>query len=160
MSSKLKKTNAFTLSELLVVLVISGIVVSISLFALENVQKQLKSLYAVFEIQQTMNRLERIMIRDLNSFDARYHAEEKALVFRNSQETIVYQIKDTYILRNKDSIQLSPKKIRFYLDGKEVRSGVIDALEFSFVNTYTQTSFFGYKIKDAAHYINKPKEFN
>ena len=68
---------------------------------------------------------------------------------------ILYQISKDHILRNRDTIALSPKKLTFYLNGKQVTDGAIDALEFSFSKTYAQGGFFSYKIKDAAHYMNK-----
>ncbi|MBL4604158.1 MAG: type II secretion system protein, partial [Flavobacteriaceae bacterium] len=48
----MKKVHSFTLSELLVVLVISSIAVTISFLALNNVQKQIRNINLVFEKQQ------------------------------------------------------------------------------------------------------------
>jgi hypothetical protein len=151
----MKKIKAFTLGELLVVLVVSSIAITISFLALENVQKQLKNIQHVFETQQHINHLEKSITTDLNRFIAVYHAAKNTLVFKDANKAIQYQIDKEYILRNKDTILLSVKELTFYLDGKQVTNGAIDALEFSFSETYSQGGFFSYKIKDAAHYMNK-----
>ena len=151
----MKKMKAFTLGELLVVLVVSSIAITISFLALENVQKQLKSIQHVFKTQQQINHLEKSITTDLNRFIAVYHAAKNTLVFKDANKAIQYQIGKEYILRNNDTIVLSVKELTFYLNGKQVANGVVDALEFSFSETYSQGSFFSYKIKDAAHYMNK-----
>ena len=68
------KIKAFTLGELLVVLVVSSIAITISFLALENVQKQLKSIQSIFETQQQINHLERSITTDLNLFIGVYNA--------------------------------------------------------------------------------------
>lgn len=151
----MKKIKAFTLGELLVVLVVSSIAITISFLALENVQKQLKSIQDIFETQQQINHLERSITTDLNLFIAVYNASKNNIVFKDGNKTIQYQIRKDYILRNKDTIALSPKEITCYLNGIQVKNGTIDALEFSFSKTYSQNGFFSYKIKDAAYYMNK-----
>ena len=143
------------MGELLVVLVVSSIAITISFLALENVQKQLKSIQDVFETQQQINHLEKSITTDLNRFTAVYHASKNNIVFKDGNKTIQYQIRKDYILRNKDTIGLSTKELTFYLNGIQVTNGVIDALDFSFSKTYAQSGFFSYKIKDAAHYMNK-----
>ena len=149
------KIKAFTLGELLVVLVVSSIAITISFLALENVQKQLKSIQSIFETQQQINHLERSITTDLNLFIGVYNATKNNIVFKDGNKVILYQISKDHILRNRDTIALSPKKLTFYLNGKQVADGAIDALEFSFSKTYAQGGFFSYKIKDAAHYMNK-----
>jgi competence protein ComGC len=150
----LKKVTSFTLSELLVVLVISSIAVTLSFLALRNVQKQIKSINTVFEKQQKMNSLERIINADLNRFTGAYDQKNNQLTFTSLKDTVRYNFKENHLFRNLDSIALKIKKTSFFLDGVEVTNGVIDAIEFSFENTYTQNNLFVYKRKDASHYIN------
>ena len=118
-------------------------------------QKQLKSIQSIFETQQQINHLERSITTDLNLFIGVYNATKNNIVFKDGNKVILYQISKDHILRNRDTIALSTKKLTFYLNGKQVTDGAIDALEFSFSKTYAQGGFFSYKIKDAAHYMNK-----
>lgn len=150
----MKKLEAFTLSELLVVLVITSIVVTLSFLALTNVQKQVRNVTQTFEKQQRIGKIERLLHSDLNRYKATYDDSKKQLFLKNSKDSVLYRFTENFIFREKDSMELGFAKTTFYLDGKEVTSGTIDALEFSFTNTYTQSSFFVYKRKDAAYYIN------
>ena len=110
------------------------IAITISFLALENVQKQLKSIQSIFETQQQINHLERSITTDLNLFIGVYNATKNNIVFKDGNKVILYQISKDHILRNRDTIALSPKKLTFYLNGKQVTDGAIDALEFSFSN--------------------------
>lgn len=150
----MKKVIAFTLSELLVVLVISSIAVTISFLALNNVQKQLRNINLVFEKQQAMNLLERIINTDLNRYEGAFDQKSQKLLFVSFKDTIQYHFKEQHIVRNLDSIALKTKNINFYLEGKKTTTGAVDAIEFSFENTYNQNGLFVFKRKDAAYYIN------
>ena len=69
--------HSFTLSELLVVLVISSIAITISFLALNSVQKQIQNINVVFEKQQKINNLERAINTDLNRFRGTYNSQKK-----------------------------------------------------------------------------------
>ena len=63
---KRKKINAFTLGELLIVMVISSLVISLSFLALNNIQRQMRSVQATFKKQQKILTLERMLTTDLH----------------------------------------------------------------------------------------------
>lgn len=150
----MKKVHSFTLSELLVVLVISSIVVTISFLALNNVQKQIRNINIVFEKQEKINALERALNIDLNRHKGTYNKQKKELLFTGVNNEVKYRFYKKHLFRDSDSIALEAVEIAFYLDGERVDDGVIDALEFSFSSTYTEKGFFAYKRKDVSHYIN------
>lgn len=154
MNSK-RKIQAFTLGELLVVLVISSIVVTLAFLTLSNVQRQVKSINDTFETQQKVIKLERLLMLDLNTRNASYDSQKKRIVLTRGKDTVSYQFAESTIIREKDTIALSPAKMLFYLDGELVSSGDIDAIECSFSDLYAQKGFFVFKKKDASHYINK-----
>ncbi|MFD2568598.1 prepilin-type N-terminal cleavage/methylation domain-containing protein [Pseudotenacibaculum haliotis] len=149
-----KKIQAFTLSELLVVLVISSIVVTLSFLALGNVQKQVRSINQTFEKQQQIIKLERWITMDINTSKARFDQNNKVLECSNAKETAKYRFTESGIIRGTDTLKLVPKKMKLYLDGEEVKSGTVDALEFTFSDTYAQKGFFVFKRKDASYYMN------
>lgn len=152
---KKAKIHAFTLSELLVVLVISSIVVTLSFLALSNVQRQVRAIHLAFEKQQKIVKLERLLSMDLNKREAFYDEGKNTLLFANATDTIVYQFTKDKVYREKDSMDLSCENKQFYLDGNQVVSGAVDALEFSFSDTYSEKGFFVFKRKDASYYINQ-----
>ncbi len=151
----MKKIKAFTLSELLVVIIISSIVVSLSFLALQNVQSQVRNIITTFEKQQEINRLERWLQQDLNQYACEYDEGRKALSLKNSKGEIEYLFGKEIIKRNQDSVVLTVTKLQFYLDGSTVEKGKIDAVEMNFANIYSQRQFFVYKRKDASFYLNQ-----
>ena len=76
-----RKIQAFTLGELLVVLVISSIVVTLAFLMLSNVRRQVKSINNTFDTQQKVIKLERLLMLDLNTRNASYDSQKKRIVF-------------------------------------------------------------------------------
>jgi len=122
---------------------------------LSNVRKQVKSINDTYETQQKVIKLERLLMLDLNTRNASYDSERKRIVLNRGKDTVGYQLAENTIIREKDTIALSPAKMLFYLDGELVSSGDIDAIECSFSDLYAQKGFFVFKKKDASYYINK-----
>lgn len=150
-----KKIHAFTLSELLVVLVISSIVVTLSLLALGSVQKQVRSINLTFEKQQQILKLERWMAMDMNQSIVRFDRKKNVLECVKGKEIINYQFTEKGIIRGKDTLQLIPQNMNLYLDGELVKNEAVDAIEFAFSDTYSQKGFFVSKRKDASYYMNQ-----
>jgi prepilin-type N-terminal cleavage/methylation domain-containing protein len=151
---RLKKTTAFTLSELMVVLVISSIVISIAFLALSAVQKQIRSIQQTYEKQQEIQYIERVLLGDLNTRYGYYDAAKNELLFVNSKDTVLYQFQKNKLLRKKDTIPLALISKKMYLSGEEVKEGCIDALALYFSNTFSTNSIFVYTVKDASQYLD------
>ncbi len=151
---KTRKIKAFTLSELLVVLVITSIVVSLTFLTLRLVQKQITSIQTNFNDQQEIQFLERALLQDINTYNAYYDSKNDVLKLSHGKDSIHYEFTDNYIVRKKDTFQLKLVDKRFLIDTKEVKTGWIDALQFTFNQSYSTKNIFIYKIKDAAHYMN------
>lgn len=143
------------MGELLVVMVISSIVVTLSFLALENVQRQIRSINQTYEKQQKILKLERLITMDLYEFEGQFDVANNQLVFSNSKNVIQYKLNTDHIIRQKDTIALPMKSKTFYLEGEKVASGQFDALELTFSDTYTQQGFFLYRKHDASYYMNK-----
>lgn len=150
-----RKVQAFTLSELMVVLVVSSIVVTIAFLALSSVQKQVRNIQYVYEKQQEIQYLERTLFGDLNDYEGVYHDTKKQLVFKNDIDSLQYFFLDEVVVRNGDTIPLKMTTKTMYLHGKEVKEGAIDAIELGFSDTFSTNSVFVYKKNDASHYIKQ-----
>lgn len=151
---KIKKAQAFTLSELLVVLVISSIVISLTFIVLGLVQKQIAQIQKGYHDQQEILMLKRVLVKDINTHDVFFEDKKNKLFCYNSFDTIQYTIEDHYILREKDTFKLRIKRKKLLLDNQEVKSGWIDAIHLTFDQSFTSKKIFMYKIKDAAHSLN------
>lgn len=150
-----KKVTAFTLSELMVVLVVSSIVVTIAFLALSSVQKQVRNIQYTYEKQQEIQYLERVLFGDLNNYEGVYDDTKGQLFFENSRDSLEYFFLKEVVVRNGDTIPLKMTAKNMYLHGKEVKSGAIDAIELEFSDTFSTNSVFVYKKNDASQYIEQ-----
>jgi len=152
---KTKKIDAFTISELLVVLVISSIVISLTFIVLSLVQRQITQIQKGYQNQQEILLLKRVLLKDMNSHQVFFKAKENRLIFMNSFDTIQYDFKPDYIVREIDTFKLKIKEKHFLLDNSIVESNWVDAMHLEFDQTFTSKKVFIYKVKDAAHYLNQ-----
>jgi len=151
---KTKKVNAYTLSELLVVLVISSIVISLTFVVLGLVQRQISEIQANFKDQQEIQLLARVLLQDINKHDVYFHKDNNELQLYSATDTIFYQFENNYIVREKDTFNLKVIEKNLLLDNQIVKNGWIDAIGLGFNQSYSTKNIFIYKIKDAAHYLN------
>ncbi|MCD8406214.1 PulJ/GspJ family protein [Tenacibaculum finnmarkense] len=149
-----KKIPAFTLSEMLVVLVVSTIVISLAFVTLTMVQKQVSVIKHNFHIRQESQFLERILWHDFNNYTAKFQQQENKLLLYNSIDSVEYIFNDTFIFRNNDTLHLQIKNKQLFLDGNIVTQGVIDAISLETSVTFNNNKLFVYKTKDASHYLN------
>ncbi len=150
---KIKKIEAFTLSELLVVLIISSIVISLTFTILGLVQKQVKEIQSNFNDQQEIQLLERVLTNDMNTHKVLL-TKEKGLILYNSIDTISYEFGSNYILRKKDTFHLKTIEKKFLLENTAVTSKLIDGIHLKFNQSFSSKNIFVFKTKDAAHYMN------
>jgi len=149
-----KKTKAFTIAELLVVLVISAIVVSLAIAVLMLVQKQMQSIQSIEEKKQEIIYLERALWQDFNQGRPYYQLKDKMLMKYAKHDTVRYKFNDGYVMRNDDTLKVDVKNIQCFLDGYEVKEGYVDAIGFLFSEEFHHKELFIFKIKDAAFYMN------
>ena len=152
--NKLKKISAFTVGELLVVMVISSIVVTIAFLSLSNIQRQVRKVNTTFELQQKILRLERVLVQDFQLYQSRLDRENQTLVFFSGNDTVWYFFDSNKVIRQRDTLELTQNKLTLYLEGNKITQGDFDAIELSFSETYNQQGFFLSKKKDAAYYMN------
>jgi prepilin-type N-terminal cleavage/methylation domain-containing protein len=151
---KIKKAQAFTLSELLVVLVISSIVISLTFIVLGLVQKQIAQIQNGYHDQQEILMLKRVLVKDINTHDVFFEEKQNKLFCYSASDTIQYTLEQQYLLRGRDTFKLKVKEKQLLLDDQIVKSGWVDAIHLTFDQSFISKKIFMYKIKDAAHYLN------
>lgn len=149
---KNKKLEAFTLAEMLVVLVITGILVTMALLVLNLVQKQTKSITSVYNDNTEIHLLERVLWQDVAKGNMQFQKQQ--LLCTSEIDTVSYVFKKDMVIRNTDTLWVSVKGIQIYLDGNTTtKNNVVDAIELELQHQMNR-SIFIYKTKDAAHYMN------
>ena len=149
-----KKVDAFTLSEMLVVLVVASLVISMTFMVLNLVQKQVTSIRKNFSTQQQIQLLERLLQQDFNTYTIRYNQTKDMLELTNEIDTITYIFNDEYVLRQTDTIRVKILNKAVFLDGELITSGFTDAITINTEQLYNTNKIFVYQHKDASHYLN------
>lgn len=152
----IKKVKSFTLSELIVVMIITVIVVGIAFSVLLLVKKQIKGIEKNYQKTTQLALFEEQFWRDFNSFQHIEMDESlENLFLRNEIDSIAYQFEDTFVIRNEDTLKVQLKIENLYLDGNIVQSGLIDAIDFSALKEIPDYTFFIYKKNDATQNMNQ-----
>lgn len=136
------KLKSFTLSELIVVMIITAIVVGMAFSVLRIVQKQIHAIQKNFEKTSTLVLFEQKLWQDFNEpRTIIYDSNKQALLMTSEIDTITYLFSEKYSMRNLDTIKLKIVPQKAFYRGKETTSGSIDAL---FVTAETELP--GYQI--------------
>ena len=150
-----KKIQAFTLSEMLVVLILTVIVVGLAFTVLSLVQKQMYSIQANFEQSSEINRLEIALQIDFHNYsEIQLDSELDELKFKTEIDSISYTFSDNTIIRAKDTFNIAIDKPQFYFNG-EARSkdGLVDAIKLKTSKKTREQPIFVFKQNDAAQFM-------
>lgn len=123
------KLKSFTLSEMLVVMIITAIVVGMAFGVLSLVQKQIRNIQKNFGRTTELSLFEQRLWQDLNGYNSVVFQNE-GITMTSDIDTMQYSFKESFVLRNKDTIHAKVKLEKAYYEGAEVTSGVIDAVSF------------------------------
>lgn len=152
--SKKYKVKSFTLSELLVVIIITAIVVGLAFSILNLVQKQISSIEKNYKMKTELQLLEQTLWQDFNTCTG-INYNDKSLILQSTIDTVRYKFNDTYILRNSDTLKIKAVISKLYNHAKEVPGGPVDAISISAEAEFPNYFIFVYSRHDAAYYINQ-----
>ncbi len=132
MTKLTRKIQGFTLSEMMVVLVITVIVVGLAFSVLQLVQKQMGAIGTNYQNTSELNLLRQALWIDFNTYPYLYYDENtQVLRCENGLDFKEYTFTKEWVLREKDTFDLPLKTPLLFVDGKEVSGGSIDALRLS-----------------------------
>jgi hypothetical protein len=150
-----KRIQAFTLSEMVVVLILTSIVVGLAFSVLNLVQKHMLSIKSNFINHTEMNKLEQSLWIDFNRYsNVEYYVLEDEIQFRNPMDSIRYQFQENYIIKGIDTFDIEVQNKTIFYEGKKRESGVIDALKLKFSKNFQNQLLFIFKENDATLFIN------
>lgn len=125
-SSKLK---AFTLSEMIVVLLLTLIVVGLAFSVLGLVQRQMGGMQKNYENNTEANLLQQALWVDFATYPSIFYTEESnTLRFESELSNKEYIFEKEWIIQEQDTFKLILTSKEFYLDGEKYSSGQLDAL--------------------------------
>lgn len=149
------KLKAFTLAEMLVVLVVASILISMAFMVLNMVRKQVVSIQKSYAKKQEVQFFEVTLLRDFNSGSAFYDTKKNQLLLKNTKGNIRYTFLKNSIVRENDTFHIEVADKKLFLDGVEVQQNSIDGIEINMSNNFANRQLFIHQTKDAAFYINE-----
>ena len=154
----LKRNNtikAFTLSEMIVVLIITSIVVGLAFSVLSLVQKQMGAIKQNFNKNTTLNILETTLWLDFNTYpNIQFNVYEETLKMYSEIDSTTYRFTKDFIVKDLDTFAIEIEKKTWYFNGKQIEDGVLDAIKLEASKTFQNQKLFIYKKNDAIPFMN------
>ncbi|WP_412560655.1 hypothetical protein [Winogradskyella sp. MIT101101] len=150
-----KKIEAFTLSEIIVVLILTSIVVGLAFSVLGLVQKQMIAIQANYNKSLELQKLETSLWLDFNRYpNIRYDATEDQLVLKHELDSISYTFSKDFIIKAQDTFAVPLETRQFYFDGVASETNKVDAIKLRVTKAYQNRELFIFKKNDATLYMN------
>ena len=150
------KVKSFTLSELLVAMIITVIVVGLAFTVLNLVNKQ------IIVIQKNYNRTtnlaffkQRIWLDFNKHSQIIFNSNDNQLVFKSEIDSVYYNLNNDFVLRNTDTLKTGIQIEKLFFQGNEVTEGIIDAISFIEKKEAADSHFFVFKKNDATLFMNQ-----
>lgn len=145
-----KKLNSFTLSEMLVVLIITAIVVGLAFSVLSLVRKQVHKLQSDTDKRIQYDMLKSKLFIDFNKYPNAYLLGEDTFIFKSEIDSTIYTLTDNLIITNQDTLVKNVKEAQFFYKNNQVEKGKMDAIKLIIEEKKEVfKSIFVYKYNDA-----------
>lgn len=149
------KIEAFTLGEIIVVLILTSLVVGMAFSVLSLVQKQMTGMQLNYHNQMELRKLETLLNLDFNRYTGiTYQEMEQQFHFTSEVDTAEYQLASHHIIKDLDTFKVQTEHIKFFFKGEEVLDGKIDALRIQLSKEFQGQVLFVFKFNDAATFMN------
>jgi len=143
------KIKAFTLTEVMVVIVISTIVAGLAFTVLGVVQGNMRSIEDNYEYKTQIQSLETALTIDFNTFSVVvWDPKENSIHMVSPINERNYKLYTDSIVTDVETHVLKIKEKTFYYEGEEVSAGTIDAMRLTFYKTRAPHQLFVYKYND------------
>ncbi|MFD2916845.1 PulJ/GspJ family protein [Psychroserpens luteus] len=151
-----RKLNAFTLSEMIIVLILTSVVVGLAFSVLTLVQKQMLAIQNNYNKSLELNKLETSLWLDFNRYSKiSYNEIEDELKFSTEIESVVYKFHQGNIIKDRDTFAIQLLNKQIYFDGELSDDSSIDAIKLETTKAFQNQKLFVYKSNDATLYMNQ-----
>jgi hypothetical protein len=138
---------------MLVVMVLTTIVIAIAILVLNLVQNELIGIQVNLKNNTEVRTLELTLWNDFNKNEVLVEPKNNRLICISPCDTVIYQFKENYVLRDTDTLKISFEKKDFFLDMNTALTSV-DAIELNLSKEFQNKKLFIYKTKAASYYMN------
>ncbi len=149
------KIQAFTLSEMIVVIILTSIVVGMAFSVLTLVQRHMSGIQNNFNKNTELNILEQSIWLDFNRYsEIEYNMINDELIFTSDVKTTTYKFATDYIVKELDTFNISTHNKLLFFDGDKTTNGRVDAIKFETSKTFQNQPVFVFKQNDANQFMN------
>lgn len=149
------KIQAFTLGELVVVLIITSIVVGLAFSVLNLVQKHISSIQSNLISNTELDKLEQSLFLDFNRYsNIIYDDTNDKIIFKNSLDSVSYVFHRSCVIKSTDTLRVPLEEKNVFLDGKRTVTGQLDAIKLRTTKSFLDKTIFIFKKNDASHFMN------
>lgn len=149
-----KKTDSFTISEILIVLIITAIIVGITFSVLALVRKEISKSEKRLDFDTRLKQTELKLTIDFNRF-RQISIDENSIYLKNELDSIQYDFNNNVLTFEKDTLLNDFDSIEFMYRGEKANKGYIDGIKINVSYTeQSQISIFVYKLNDASEINN------
>ncbi len=150
------KIPAFTLSEILVVLAITSIVIALAFTVLNLITKQFTVMRTRYEERTEVTKFKQRLLFDFEKgSDVSWNERQQELAITIKEEIVSYEFASDYVLRDRDTIPFTVQNTQFYYKGEEIEEGVVDGLEVTMIIRGNTVRFFVSREVDAQQSIQE-----
>ncbi|WP_321827250.1 prepilin-type N-terminal cleavage/methylation domain-containing protein [Maribacter dokdonensis] len=155
MKIKPKKIKAFSLQEMMVVLVITTVVVGMAFAVLNLVQRQMGSIETIYAIKTDINQLRQSLWIDFSRYDyIAVDQKSNKIMLSNELESRQYEIINGSSIRT-ENLEMEFESIEYYFDNQKVVQGEIDAISIITSKDTGHQEVFVFKQNTPVTYINQ-----
>lgn len=149
------KIQAFTLGEIIIVLILTSIVVGMAFSVLFLVQKQMSGIQTNYKHQMEIRKLETILNLDFNRYNKITIDEVQGqILFKSEKDSVKYQMSSSLVIKELDTFKIQIENANYFLKGEKIANGEIDAIKLEFGKEFLNQKIFVFKYNDAAISMN------
>ena len=150
-----QRIQAFTLSEMIIVLIITSIVVGLAFSTLRLVQQYMNVIQDNFSKNTELGLLETSLWIDFNRYSIiEYNERENELNFSNEIDSKTYVLNENYIIKGIDTFNIKTHSKILFFNGNEVENGPVDAIKLNADKELQSQIIFIFKTNDATLHMN------
>ncbi|MDC8005214.1 prepilin-type N-terminal cleavage/methylation domain-containing protein [Aureisphaera galaxeae] len=148
------KIPAFTLTELMVAMTLSTVVIGIGYTVMGLISRNIVAIQNNYSSSTQIELLEQQMTVDFHRYhDISYDPIERTLKMKNPIDSISYTFSEQVLLRQTDTVLSQGIAPKYFWQGTEVTKGNIDALKMEWGPEEKKSFLFLYQEIDAARYM-------
>jgi len=150
-----KKVSAYTLSEVLVVLLLTSIIAGMAFSVLNMVQNQIFSVQKNMDVKASFREFEQSLMLDFNKYhNVRFDRNDNRLVCYSEIDSVSYNFMPNYVQKNIDTFYVSGIHKKLFFAGNEIEGGVMDAIKIDSIALNSNLRLFIFKQNDANTYLD------